>query len=140
MACTSPLIHQSVSDGSQTGSTADVGACSDNNIADVENQKNKARFSFSQIHQYLQYGTHPSDFHKSDKLALRKRSNFFKSADGSLYYVGGGKQGICTLIMILQTCTFTKIEVSNSVYCMVMAKFCETNKIKWGSPISWKGP
>ena len=94
MACTSPLIHQSVSDGSQTGSTADVGACSDNDIADVENQKNEARFSFSQIHQYLQYGTYPSDFHKSDKLTLRKRSKFFKSADGSLHYVGGGKQGI----------------------------------------------
>ena len=99
MACTSPLIHQSVSDGSQTGSTADVGACSDNDIADVENQKNEARFSFSQIHQYLQYGSYPSDFHKSDKLALRKRSKFFKSADGSLHYVGGGKQGIALCLL-----------------------------------------
>ena len=42
----------------------------------------------------VQYGTYPSDFEKSDKQALRKRSKFFKSADGNLYYVGGGKQDI----------------------------------------------
>ena len=49
MACTSPLIHQSVSDGytSQTGSTADVNACSDNELVDDENHKNEARFTFS---------------------------------------------------------------------------------------------
>ena len=57
MACTSPLIHQSVSDGytSQTGSTANVDACSDNELVDDENHKNEARFTFSQIHQYRQY-------------------------------------------------------------------------------------
>ena len=43
--------------------------------------------------------TYPSDFHKSDKLALRKRSKFFKSVDGSLYYVGGGKQGIALCLL-----------------------------------------
>ena len=73
---------------SQTGSTADVDASSDNELVDVENHKNEARFTFSQIHQYLQYGTYPSDFQKSDKQALRKRSKFFKNADGKLYYVG----------------------------------------------------
>ena len=91
---------------SQTGSTADVGACSDNELVDVENHKNEARFTFSQIHQYLQYGTYPSDFHKSDKQALRKRSKFFKSADGNLYYVGGGKRGIVALCL-LPHCVFS---------------------------------
>ena len=52
---------------SQTGSTADVEACSDNELVDVENHKNEARFTFSQIHQYLQYSTYPSDFQKSYK-------------------------------------------------------------------------
>ena len=56
---------------SQTGSTADVDACSaDNELVDVENRKNEARFTFSQVHQYFQYGTYPSDFQKSDKQAL----------------------------------------------------------------------
>ena len=75
---------------SQTGGTADVDTCElvDH---DVENHKNEARFTFSQIHQYLQYGTYPDNFQKSDKQALRKKSKFFKSADGNLYYVGGGK-------------------------------------------------
>ena len=35
---------------SQTGSAADVSTCSDNEIVNVDNQKNEARFSFSQIH------------------------------------------------------------------------------------------
>ena len=47
---------------SQTGSTADVDACSDNELVEVENHKNEARF---------------------------------KSADGNLYYVGGGKLTSC---------------------------------------------
>ena len=55
---------------SQTGSIADVDACSDNELVDVGNHKNEARFTFSQIHQYLQYGTYPSDFQKSDKQLL----------------------------------------------------------------------
>ena len=40
---------------SQTGSTADVNACSNNELVDDENHKNEARFTFSQIHQYRQY-------------------------------------------------------------------------------------
>ena len=79
---------------SQSGGTVDIDICSasDNELVDAENHKNETvRFTFSQIHQYLQYGTYPSDFHKSDKQALRKRSKFFKSSDGNLYYVGGGK-------------------------------------------------
>ena len=84
---------------SQTGSTADVDACSDNELVDVENHKNEARFTFSQIHQYLQYGTYPSDFQKSDKQALRKRSKFFKSADGNLYYVGGCKLAVAICLL-----------------------------------------
>ena len=79
---------------SQTGSTTDVDACSDNELVDVQNHKNEMRFTFSQIHQYL---TYPSDFQRSDKQALRKRSKFFKSSDGNLYYVGGGKLTIATL-------------------------------------------
>ena len=31
---------------SQAGSTADVGACSDNELVDVENHKNEVRFTF----------------------------------------------------------------------------------------------
>ena len=62
---------------SQTGSTADVGTCSNNELVDVENYKNEARFTFSQISKYLQYGIYPSDFQKSDKQALRKRSNHY---------------------------------------------------------------
>ena len=56
----------------QTSSIADVDAYSDNELVDVGNHKNEARFTFSQTHQYLQYGTHPSDLQKSDKQALRK--------------------------------------------------------------------
>ena len=84
---------------SQTGSTTDVDACSDNELVDVQNHKNEMRFTFSLIHQYLQYGTYPSDFQKPDKQALRKRSKFFKSSDGNLYYVGGGKLAIATLAL-----------------------------------------
>ena len=84
---------------SQTGSAAGVSACSDNELVDVENHKNEARFTFSQIHQYLQYGTYPSDFHKSDKPTLQKRSKFFKNAGRDLYFVGGGKRGIALCIL-----------------------------------------
>ena len=71
-------------------SPIDVEICSSDND-DGENHKNETtRFTFSQIHKYLQFGTYPSDFQKSDKQALRKRSKFFKSSGGSLYYVGGG--------------------------------------------------
>ena len=73
----------------------DVDVCSDNELVDVGNHKNEVRFTFSQIHQYLQYGTNPSDFQKSDKHALPK---FFKSADGNLHHVGGGKLAICLLL------------------------------------------
>ena len=40
---------------------------------------------------------------------------------------------------ILPTCTLTEIEVSNSVYCTVMAKFCETNEKKMGVPNFMEG-
>ena len=40
---------------------------------------------------------------------------------------------------ILLTCTLTEIEVSNSVYCTVMAKFCETNEKKMGVPNFMEG-
>ena len=83
----------------QTGSTADVDAWSDNELVKVENHKNEARFTFSQIHQYLQYGTYPSDFQKSDKHALWKRLKFFKSADGNLYYVGGDKLAVAISLL-----------------------------------------
>jgi len=49
MACTSPLIHHFQMATSQTGSTADVNACRDNELVDVES-KNEERFTFSQIH------------------------------------------------------------------------------------------
>ena len=81
----------------QTGRTTDVDACSDNELVDVQKHKNEMRFTFSQIQQYLQYGTYPSDFQKSDKQALRKIFKFFKSSDGNLYYVGGGKLALATL-------------------------------------------
>ena len=46
MAYTSLLIHQAVFDGYFTDcSTADVDACSDNELVDVENQKNEVRFN-----------------------------------------------------------------------------------------------
>ena len=41
--------HSSLSATSQTGSTADVNACRDNELVDVES-KNEERFTFSQIH------------------------------------------------------------------------------------------
>ena len=44
--------------------------CSDNGLDDAENPRNETaptRFTFTQIHQYLQFGTYPSDFQKSDK-------------------------------------------------------------------------
>ena len=37
----------------QTGSLANVNACSDNKLVNVGNHKNEARFTFSQIYQYL---------------------------------------------------------------------------------------
>ena len=49
------------------------------------------RFTFSQIHKYLDNGTYPNSFDKSNKQALRKRSKYFKIVDGTLYYIGGGK-------------------------------------------------
>ena len=61
---------------SQSGGTVDIDTCSasDNKLVDAENHKNEtARFTFSQIHQYLQYGAYPSDFHGSDKQGLTSR-------------------------------------------------------------------
>ena len=80
---------------SKTDSIADVDACTDNELVNAGNHKNEARSTFSLIHQYLQHGTYPSDFQKSDKQAFRKRSKFIKSADGNLYYVG--KLALCLL-------------------------------------------
>ena len=91
MACTSLFIHQAVSDGYRLAALPMSTLAATTN---VENHKNEARFTFSQIHQYLQYASH---FQMSDKQALRKRSKFFKSADGNLYYVGGCKLAICLL-------------------------------------------
>ena len=85
---------------SQTGSAMNVDACSDNELVNVQNHKNEMRFTFSQIHQYLQYGTCPSNFQKSDKQVLLKRSTFFKSSYGNLYYIGGGKLAIATLSLV----------------------------------------
>ena len=99
VGCTNPLISQVQMATLQTGSTADVDACCDNEQVDFGNRKNEASFTFSQFHQYLQYGTYPSDFQKSDKQALRKRSKLIKSADGNLYYVGGGKLGIAVCLL-----------------------------------------
>ena len=80
-----------------TSQSIDVGTGSgpsdSDSIVHTENHNDSetARFTFSQIHQYLQFGTYPSHFQKSDKQALRKRSKYFKTSDGNLYYVGGGK-------------------------------------------------
>ena len=79
-----------------TSQSIDVGAGSGSSDSDsivhAENQDSEtARFTFDQIHQYLQFRTYPSHFLKSDKQALRKRCKYFKSSDGNLYYVGGGK-------------------------------------------------
>ena len=79
-----------------TSQSIDVGTGSGSSDSDsivhAENHEDSetTRFTFSQIHQYLQFGTYPSHFQKSDKLALRKRSKYFKTSDGDLYYVGGG--------------------------------------------------
>ena len=88
MACTSPLIHQLVSDGyfADWQHCRDVDTCSDN---DVENHKNKARFS--QIHQHLQYATYPSDFQKSDKQLCEKDLRLSSSRMlMATFTVGGG--------------------------------------------------
>ena len=83
----------------QTGTVADIDACSDDELVDFGNHKNEAIFTFSPIHQNLQYSTYPSDFQQSDKLALWKRSKFFKSTDGNLYYVGRDKLGIALCLL-----------------------------------------
>ena len=119
-----------------------------------------------------------------------KRSKFLKSADGNIYYVGGGI-AICllphyrfsvlscifypaarpkvsalvqdrrktivasiydttvhvillaiTLIILyfaLPTCKLTEFEVSNIIYCMVMAKFSKTKKKSMGVPDFMEG-
>ena len=65
---------------SQTGSTADVDACSDNEQFEVENHRNEA---------------------------------WFKSADGNLYYVGGGKLAVAICLLpqyifsVLYSCSKT---------------------------------
>jgi hypothetical protein len=69
-----------------TSQSIDVGTSSDSELVqDAENDKDEtARFTFDQIHQYLQFGTYPSGFQKSDKQAVRKRSKFSKSSGGNL--------------------------------------------------------
>ena len=55
----------------QAGSIAGVDTCSNNELVNVGNHR-EVRFTFSQIHQYFQYGTYPSDFQKSDKQAAKE--------------------------------------------------------------------
>lgn len=50
----------------------------------------EGRFSYAEIHGYLNSGTYPTGFSKADKLALRKRSKYFKLKDAQLYYCGKG--------------------------------------------------
>ena len=58
-----------------------------------EDQENEleGRFSYAEICKYLDSGSYPIGFSKADKLALRKRSKYFKLKDGQLYYCGKGK-------------------------------------------------
>ena len=186
MACTSLIIHHSVSDCY----FADWQHCWHRRLqrrwlVDVGNKKNEARFTFSQIHQYLQYGTYPSDFQKSEKKALQRDLSSSRVLMAIFTIVGGGI-AICllphyrfsvlscifysagrpkvsalvqdrrktivasiydttvhvillaiTLIILyfgLPTCKLTEFEVSNIIYCMVMAKYSKTKKKSMGVP------
>lgn len=48
-----------------------------------------ARYSFSDIANYLSRGTYPADANKATKSSLLKRSKFFTMESGHLHYVGG---------------------------------------------------
>ena len=86
-----------------TGSTTDVDACSDNELVDVQNHKNEMRFTFSQIHQYLQYGiyrTYPATFESlTSRLCERDLSSSRALMAIFIYYVGGGKLASCSYII-----------------------------------------
>ena len=49
------------------------------------------RFSFSEIHAYLQSRNYPQGLDKNGKSVLRQRAKFFVADQGDLYYIGGGK-------------------------------------------------
>ena len=75
---------------SQIGS-ADVNACSDNELVDVGNNMNEARFTFSQIHQYLQYVAYPSYFQSLTNRLCKRDLSSSRVLMAIFYYVGGGK-------------------------------------------------
>ena len=49
----------------------------------------EGRFSFGEIYNYTNNGTYPDGFERRDKVALRKRSKFFKVEEENLFYIGG---------------------------------------------------
>ena len=55
---------------------------------DVEDAA-KAKYTFSEIYDYVVHKTYPSHAHKLYKHGLRKRSKFFTADGGRLYYIGG---------------------------------------------------
>ena len=60
-------------------------------LAKMDRVSDNGRFTFTEIANYLREGSYSSGYSKADKLALRKRSKYFKLKDSLLYYVGGGK-------------------------------------------------
>ena len=55
----------------------------------VEEDAAKAKYTFSEIYDYVVHKTYPSHADKLYKHGLRKRSKFFIADGGRLYYIGG---------------------------------------------------
>ena len=103
--------HQEIEDYSNEGQHQEIEdygdgehqEIEDGNSEEIDEQQDKetqengqaGRFSYAEIHDYLDTQSYPSGYTKADKLALRKRSKFFKVKDGHLYYTGKGK---CTIL------------------------------------------
>ena len=55
----------------------------------VEEDAAKAKYTFSEIYDYVVHKTYPSHADKLYKHGLRKRSKFFTADGERLYYIGG---------------------------------------------------
>ena len=61
------------------------------------------KYTFSELYDYLSRREYPPDASKQYKLGIRKRSKYFITDEGRLYYIGGQKKSTTTPRLVVET-------------------------------------